>query len=124
MLMQRMFGRKRPLLLAAVAIMGLAAAGEMRPAFADELVCRDLDQRWVQLKPSAEPPQLGQLAMLAAEKGCMDLITDLLTYPEMEHARDRHGVSILQRAAKAGQIEVMKLLIAKGADVIKKFISP
>jgi hypothetical protein len=60
----------------------------------------------------------------AAGEGDLDAVEKLLARGESANARDKHGMSGLDRAARAGHPEIVRRLIAAGADVNAPMVDP
>ena len=110
-----LFARRRQLtLLAAVSSCLMLASGT---SFANEKVCRLLEQRYEQIEKGASSIEINATLFSAADKGCKELAQHLLDAGASLEARDRLGIQPLGRAATAGQGEMVALFLARGAPI-------
>ena len=108
---------------------GLAAAGVLGSlvaftgaAMAEAIPCADLERRVELLRSGGTHLELVGIMFLAADSGCEPLVGKLLDAGVPSLARDREGNTAVTRAARAGQAGVVRLLIARGADLEQRNI--
>ena len=87
------------------------------PAFANQKVCRSLEQRYEQIEKAATSIEVNATLFSAADKGCVDLARRLLDSGASLLARDRLGFCPLSRAAASGQAELVALFLERGAAI-------
>jgi uncharacterized protein len=106
-----------PPLLGMIAALFLACAPHSTAAQASLLECRELSQRYAAAKQSAVDRQLNIYLSQAAQKGCLELTTELLNDGASVRARRREGDTALHHAVKATEPDVARLLLEHGADI-------
>ena len=106
----------RPSLQIAVLTVSLLS-GLVGSAFANQKVCRSLEQRYEQIEKAATTIEVNATLFSAADKGCPDLAKRLLEQGASLEARDRLGIEPLGRAAASGQAEIVTLFLDRGAAI-------
>jgi ankyrin repeat protein len=81
------------------------------------VVCEELRQRRIVNQHQMNDRLRNLLLFDASERGCIELMTDLLSKGASVEARDRFGNTALLRAARAGENEALRLLIEKKSDL-------
>ncbi len=97
-------------------------ASHLRPQLAAQyggksVVCDELRQRRVVSQNQMNDRLRNFFLFDAAERGCIDMIKELIAEGASVNARDRFGNTALLRAARAGENEAVKLLLAQNSDV-------
>ena len=104
--------------LAGAALSAALVSWAATPALAaDATTCDALTARYETRRVGLEPPQVSAVLFAAAEDGCDALAERVLDAGASVAARDRAGGTALTHAARGGHVALIKLLVARGADV-------
>ncbi|HTF77637.1 MAG TPA: ankyrin repeat domain-containing protein [Bradyrhizobium sp.] len=96
--------------LAALSAASAARAAESEP-------CREIRLRFETIKPQVSAIEVSLTLFSAADKNCLDLVTELLDHGASVDARDRLGARPLSHAARFGHLAMVDLLLARGAPL-------
>jgi ankyrin repeat protein len=86
-------------------------------ATAERRVCSEQQQKYEQIKSSADTLQINVALGAAADKGCLALARRLLDDGASLASRDREGATPLSRAARSRHTDVVELFLMRGASV-------
>jgi len=86
-------------------------------ALARARVCQEQEQRYEQIKSSADTLEINAALAATADKGCVDLARRLLDDGASLASRDRQGATPLTHAARSRHADIVALFLARGASV-------
>ena len=84
---------------------------------AESRACREIHLRFETIKPQISAIEVSLTLFSAADKNCLELVTELLDHGASVDARDRFGARPLSHAARFGHLPVVDLLLARGAPI-------
>ena len=84
---------------------------------AESGACREIRLRFETIKPQISAIEVSLTLFSAADKNCLELVTELLDHGASVDARDRFGARPLSHAARFGHLPVVDLLLARGAPI-------
>src|ERR1700746_1090780 len=101
-----------------IALAALFVFGAAHTALvADPARCRDLNRRYETGKSHLTAVEVSLTLFAAADRTCVDFATQLLGRGASVDARDRLGARPLSHAARSGHLEMVDLLLARGAPI-------
>jgi uncharacterized protein len=84
---------------------------------ADSERCRELGRNFEIREPQITAIEVSLTLFSAADRNCLDLVTQLLDQGASVDARDRMGARPLSHAARSGHLDMIDLLLARGAPI-------
>lgn len=111
-----------PLLVLSLVASARPAIGQPAVSGAGEgggnaFVCTALSESIEQKARELNSRRLNEFLFEAAEKGCLDVVAELIDAGALVKARDRSGNIALHHAASGGHVEIMELLLQKGSNI-------
>src|SRR6185437_14523793 len=102
-------------------IAGLSAASAAHAA--DSERCRELNRKYELSKAQITAIEVSLTLFSSADGNCVNLATALLDQGASVDARDRLGARPLSHAARSGHLEMLDLLLARGASIVAMLLA-